>query len=309
MKQIIIILLFSFIIKGYSQNKETKLINSKNMKQELIYSQKHYNEKPYYKVKVHLQACFYELFLNDIPVFSYGAKGGITNETPLNFYILKTGKQKLRIRLTPMFNNIQLSEQVDLTVELGFNNIIGEKNLDTYISCGNFHLPEEIKTKKLPFFEIEIPFEAKVPWDYSNLLENAQDLENNPNAKQLATNAVNKFYEILKEKDNSKYNLLMKEKIKKQVDVKYLSEKEIDRLINSSNLSEIKSLYPLPEYDIIFAGNGKLIQIKSKEKDEDGNSHVFKYTVKPLMEGGHDGLSSENHLFYLPKGKSELEIF
>jgi hypothetical protein len=75
MKQIIVILLFSFIIKGHCQNKETTQINSKNIKQELLCSQKHYNEKPYYKVKVHLQACFYELFLNDIPVFSYGAQG------------------------------------------------------------------------------------------------------------------------------------------------------------------------------------------------------------------------------------------
>jgi hypothetical protein len=47
----------------------------------------------------------------------------------------------------------------------------------------------------------------------------------------------------------------------------------------------------------------------SKEKDEYGNRYVIKYKVAPLRVGGQEGESSENQLFYLPIGKTELEIF
>jgi hypothetical protein len=304
------LLCFLFSLISCTQKKEIKIINNNKMKEELIYNQKKYSEKPYYTAKIHVQACYYEVLLNDIPVFSFGTKGGASNEIPLNYKLLKSGKQKLKIRLSPMFNNLQLSEEVDLKVELGFANIIGENRLGDFVSCGTFELPKEVKEKKLPFFEIEIPFEANVPWDYGNMLENAQNLKNNLNTKQLVDNFAHKFYNILKEKENSKYNFFMKNKIAKQINTNYSTEKEIGYIIEALNLTtKIKFLHPLPEYNIVYYGNGKLIQIKSKEKDEDGNRSVFKYTTPPLMEGGHDGIGTMNHLLYLPEGKTELEIF
>lgn len=263
-------------------------------------------QKPYYVAKLQVQACYYEVFLNEIPVFAYGVKGGISNEIPLNTCILASGKQILKIRLTPMFNNLQLSNQIDLSIDFGYNEIVGEKNLGNYISLGKFHLPTQIKEKTLPFYEIELPFEAKVSWDYKNILINAQDLSG---AKKLLDETVHNFYEILQKRDSQKYSTIIEQCLKIQTIVEYLSKKESEELYQNASLSNIKKILPLEDYEMKFYVQGKLVRFQSTKRDENGNQYLFKYTVPPLMEGKQDGEGAFNYLFYLPKGKTELEIF
>ncbi|WP_239457907.1 hypothetical protein [Flavobacterium nitrogenifigens] len=276
------------------------------IKKEILDNKKTYTAKPYYTVKLQIQACDFELLLNDIPVFSYSVKSGMTNEIPLNCYILKSGEQNLKIKLTPIINQLNLSEQVDLSLDLGYNNIIGESSLGQYIQSAKFQLPQEIKDEKLPYFEMEIPFIAEVPWDYSSILDNAQDLSKQSN---LLKQTVNKFYHILETKDSKKYFELMKGSLKIQSDVEYMSREETKKLLNDLNLSQIKKLYPMDDYEIKFYTNNKLVRFVSKTKDEDGNQYLYKYTVPPLIEGKLDGEGSFNYLFYLPKDKEQLEVF
>jgi hypothetical protein len=302
MKHIIYFLLVFIPLNIYSQ---TNKINMELIKKEILDNKKTYTVKPYYSVKLQIQACNFELLLNDIPVFSYNVKGGMTNEIPLNSYILKSGKQYLKIKLTPINNQLRLSEQVDLSLDLGHSNIIGENILGEYIQSGEYALTQEIKDKQLPYLEMEIPFNAEVPWDYSYILDNAEDLSTTKNLDPL----VQKFYKLLEQKNSTEYSVLLKNKIKRQSDVKYLSKKEIDGVIKELDLSRIKKLYPLDDYEIRIYANGKLVRFVSKNSDENGNKYLFKFTVQPLMPGGNDGESALNYLFYLPKGKTELEIF
>jgi len=302
MKHIIYFLLLFIPLKIYSQ---TNKINMELIKKEILDNKKTYTAKPYYSVKLQIQACNFELLLNDIPVFSYSVKGGMTNEIPLNSYILKSGKQNLKIKLTPINNQLRLSEQVDLSLDLGHSNIIGENILGEYIQSGNYTLPQEIKDKQLPYLEMEIPFNAEVPWNYSYILDNAEDLSTAENLDPF----VQKFYKLLEQKNSKEYSKILKNKIKRQSDVKYLSEKEIDVVVKELDLSRIKKLYPLEDYEIKIYANGKLVRFVSKNSDENGNRYLFKFAVPPLIPGGNDGESALNYLFYLPNGKTELEIF
>ena len=279
------------------------------MKEEILNFQNEYKDKPYYILRIQAQASFLDVFVNEMPVFSIGTQGGITNEIPINYEILKSGKQNLKLRLTPMFNKLNLSRDVDLDVNAGFSMINGEKNLGEFIQCGKFILPQEVKDKELPFFEIEIPFEAKVPWDYSKVLENAENIQENPNVKKMIDNSVNKLYNALKQKDQNTFNKMYLNLIKRQSDVMYSSEREIAEYLEYLQLSKVKKVFPLPDYEIVFFAKGKLARVVSTEKDENGNRYVIKYSVPPLNEGGMDGESAENQLFYLPKGKTELEFF
>ena len=305
----IFILVSIFILSLGCNNKKEKTINQKNMEEEILKSIKKYDNKPYYIVKIQAQACYYEILLNDILVVSYGASGGISNELPLNYYILKSGKQLLKIRLSPMFSNLKLSKQVDFNLNVGFNNITGEKILGEYIENLKFDLPVTVKNNELPLFEIELPFEAKVPWDYSQNFENAQNLKSNPKINSLVNEIVNKLHGALLNKDQNIYNNIYLNTLVKQSDVMYSSQKEIKESVDFMNLSKVKSVLPIPEYEIRFYGNGKIARVLGNIKDEYGNRYVIKYKVAPLKEGGQDGESSEDQLFYLPKGKTELEIF
>lgn len=277
-----------------------------NIKNEILKDKKKYSLKPYYVAKVQVQACNLELLLNDIPIFNYSVTGGMSNEIPLNSYILESGNQILKIRLTPISNHQKLSKQVDFSIDLGYSNVVNENTLDKYIETVNYDLQQKIKEKELPFFEIEIPFQALVPWDYSNILKNAQTLSSE---KLNYDNLVNNFYKILEQRNTEEYTLMLKNKIKRQADVKYSSKKEIEILIKELDLSRIKKLFPLTEYNVKFYAHGKLIRFISKSSEDNANKYLFRFTVPPLMEGKQDGESALNYLFYLPKGKTELEIF
>lgn len=279
------------------------------MNEEILSFQNKYDEKPYYILKIQAQACFLDIFINNIPVFSIAAQGGISNEIPINYEILKSGKQNLKIRLTPLFNKTKLSKEIELDVDAGFYMVQGERNLGEYTQCETFILPHDVKDLELPFFEIEVPFEAKVPWDYSKLLVEAQNIQKNPNARKLIDKAVLKLYDALKNKDQKTFNNLYLNLLKRQSDVMYSSDKEIKEYIEYLNLSKVKKVLPLPEYEVLFFAEGKLARVISKEIDEDGNRYVIKYIVPPLMDGGMEGESAENQLFYLPKNKTELEFF
>ena len=65
----------------------------------------------------------------------------------------------------------------------------------------------------------------------------------------------------------------------------------------------------MDDYDFKFYAKLKLDWFVSKKKDENGNQYLFKYTVPPLMAGKQDGEGAFNYLFYLPKGKKQLEVF
>ncbi|MCD9856804.1 hypothetical protein LUD75_18920 [Epilithonimonas sp. JDS] len=263
-------------------------------------------KKPYYTAKIQIQACYYEVFLNDIPIFSYGAKGGISNEIPLNNSILSSGKQTLKIRLTPMFNQPQLNEQVDLVLNYGYNELIGENKLSDYVQLGSFKLPNEIKDKRLPFYEVELPFEAIVPWDYQSILDNAQDLTPLEN-KMDAT--VRRFYDIITKKDSKSYFEMMEQSLIIQSETEYMSKEEKDRLYRDVGLSNIRKVLPLDDYNFKLYAKGKLVRFYSNNKDENGNRYLFKYTVAPLIEGKQEGEGAFNYLFYLPKGKTQMEVF
>ncbi|AJW62530.1 hypothetical protein VO54_01044 [Elizabethkingia miricola] len=301
MRNLIIIVFILFYGKAKFQDKANmmiKKVETKNKKMDI--------QKPYYTAKLQVQACYYEVFLNDIPVFSYGVKGGMTNEIPLNTCILTSGKQLLKIRLSPMFNNMQLNANTDLSVDFGYSEVIDGKKMSDYVSLGKFQFPKEILEKKIPYYEIELPFDASVSWNYKSILEDAQDLSN---ITAFLDEGARKFYKVLQSKDSESYFEIMKQSIKMQAEMEYMSKQEVDDLYKETNLSNIKKLYPLGDYDIKFYANGKLVRFVSKKKDENGNQYLFKYTVPPLMLGKQDGEGAFNYLFYLPKGKKQLEVF
>lgn len=281
--------------------------NCHNDKKQFQTNKKEMNKKKnYYVAKIQVQACFFEVFLDDIPVYSFGVRSGMSSEIPLNNYILKSGKHLLKIKLTPMFNNSKLNSDIDLSIDLGVGELSNNKNISEYNSLGKFQLSKEIKEKSLPFYEIILPFDAQVIWDYQSIIDNAQELTK---SKKLLDDTVHKFYNILQKKDSKKYYEIMNKSIEIQSVTEYMSETEKKELIMDVGLSNLKKVLPLDEYEVKFYADGKLVRFISKKHDENGNQYLFKYTVPPLMEGKHDGEGAFNYLFYLPKDKTELEVF
>ena len=260
----------------------------------------------YYIAKIQAQACFYELFLNDIPVSSFGVIGGISSDVTLNTSILKSGNQVLKIRLKPMKNNLILSKQADFFIKILSFDLKENKKLDNEKLIFELKIPGKLDKENLPFFETEITFEANVNWDYSSVLEEAYDLRDKIN---FLNQSVENFYNIIKNKDSKRYFEIMKTTLEMQSKMEYMSEIEKKELFLENNLNYIKEVLPKEDYEINFYAKGKLVRFTSVKKDENDNQYLFKYTVPPLMEGKNDGEGAFNYLFFLPKEKSELEVF
>lgn len=129
------------------------------------------------------------------------------------------------------------------------------------------------------------------------------------NLKPKLEETVRRFYNILKTKDSKSYYEMMETSLEIQSVTEFMSQKEKEELYNDVSLTHIKKILPMDDYEIQLYADGKLVRFKSKNKDEFGNQFLFKYTVAPLIDGKQDGEGAFNYLFYLPKNKTQLEVF
>ncbi|WP_333852033.1 hypothetical protein [Epilithonimonas sp.] len=82
-------------------------------------------------------------------------------------------------------------------------------------------------------------------------------------------------------------------------------------IVNDNN--EEKQVEALQKSDVVkfykFYFSNQQDLILGKNTFNYNNQFLFKYTVAPLMEGKQDGEGAFNYLFYLPKNKTQLEVF
>jgi len=76
-------------------------LTSKNYVETMHKLVKHYPQEPYYYLFVSHQACYFEILVNGLPVYSYYDLGQVI--TPIDIYsaINKTGKQTITYKLYP----------------------------------------------------------------------------------------------------------------------------------------------------------------------------------------------------------------
>lgn len=77
---------------------------------------KKYDYNPIYTLHVEKAANFtFEALVNDLPVFEEYTPSIISGSKPINEALIKTGKQKLTIRMTPIVdNNYNMVKDIDM---------------------------------------------------------------------------------------------------------------------------------------------------------------------------------------------------
>lgn len=117
-------------------------------------------KQPMYKVEVKAYLCSIEIFVNEIPSFSYFGEPQIATDIPINNLIFKSGKQKLRFKITPLFNNEKLNKETKIEI-----NIFVKEANDFYLKkeiVASYRMEETVENK--PFFEGTIDFLATIPY-------------------------------------------------------------------------------------------------------------------------------------------------
>lgn len=218
------ILLFVMCCFCYScsQNTNKKKENSQvktenNMIPQIEQKVNSFTIRPYYSVDFDNgdSGCQFEILVNNIPVFSkIGISGGVTSSAPINSCMLKSGKQKLKIKLYPNVGkeNITVSHKNNSPFNLNISYRKDAWDHDSLDEVVVFKLPPILLPEKgLPYFEKEIEFEAKVPYEFEGW-SNSMDLTKISDIEQKVINKYKELQKLLADKNYSAFAKIKKSK-------------------------------------------------------------------------------------------------
>ncbi|GEM54941.1 hypothetical protein B0A58_02760 [Flavobacterium branchiophilum NBRC 15030 = ATCC 35035] len=311
LKKIINIVLILCTITSCAQ----KNISDKEMETiiKTAYEQTPKHEKqPMYAIQVDKKGCRASLWVNDFNVDDYWYKGGYTITETISSFIIKSGKQTITLKVYPRDGAEYIDDRAFVALELIY---VPQKgcDMDKYQLLQTIKLPEGLAEKKLPYFEMTIPFEAKVPWDHSAFYNNLQDLRDIPNITQKILAEYKKYLVII---ENNQQQVYIEKKFKNkkyEFEANYVNEEDINEYMKSylkqtSPLKNKEVIFLDTEYEIVYELDGRIASLVSKS-DREGIIRIYYGDV--ITEGEHEGKKQSEltigFKLVLPKNKTELE--
>jgi len=160
---------------------------------------KTYNYNPIYQVRDEKFNCPMELYINDVLVFYLGSSGKSAGEQNIDIpqYILKSGKQNIRVKIFPLldknknFENF-VSKDAQLTLRIVHGEYEDMKNWKNFKEVFHMKLPKV--TIDVPYIELKGEFEAVVPYELAGW-SNGVDLSKE-DSKKLEEEVLGRLKEI-----------------------------------------------------------------------------------------------------------------
>ena len=326
MKNVILLCVSVVFFWTCSQKKTTIIdqngeITSSNIVEKVNEQIKQYTKEPIYQVYVKNSLCTYDLLVNDYPIGKISDYAQQATPYDINTAILKSGKQKITLRLYPApaeysRSGDTFSPNTSCKLEIEYVNkkdpnynaiAVNEFKLPTKIRMAGEHndmaIPEfEGAGKK--YYEITYEFDATVPYENEGWSK-GQDLTK-LDQKLLEKKTV-EFYNYYKNiYSSNKADELAKNEygsMKRDAISQYQDKKEISKIWDEYlfNLKTVKKWYSLEKYKKVFYGNGKIIKLE-QANDESlyrGESALYYDSV----ENGDTYGNSLGLYLYLPEGK------
>lgn len=163
------LLCFVFLFScAQKEIKKEEIMNQENVKKVVnIYKKvKTYNYNPSYTLNIDKATNFtFEALVNDLPVYKQYDPGNLSGLTRINQALLKFGKQKLTIRMTPVVdNNYNMAKEIDMenvVLKLSINyGEYGKEKVKDFKEALKYELPKQ--KGRLPYYEVNLEFDAPV---------------------------------------------------------------------------------------------------------------------------------------------------
>lgn len=316
-KKIIVSIISLFFINSCAQTSKNNLKNQKEMEEEIIaYQDKMYDKiekfatRPLYILQVNKNNCRVLVSCNDIPHWiTFFDNTGASTPLFLNDYIPKTGKQIITLQVYPKEGQEFIGDNADVDIKLKYAKD-RDDGVDKYINLAHIELPEDIGSKKLPYFELKIPFEATVPWDFSKDLETAQDLSKVPDIEKKVVAKYNQLRDLLVNGEGLSFLKEIEYSDLKKTSYLYFTKKEIliEDKIENLDIKRVREnvknrkVYPIENYDMTFSANNRLVILRRKKDKEEIINLEFE------TERGIDG-SIRCTILYMPYNSNELKVW
>lgn len=318
-KKIILFIYTLCAITSCGQHSNNKSNNHKKMedglksyKREVMYNKiQEFKTRPLYTLQVNKNNCRVLISVNDIPFWlTFYKNTGESMALYLNNYILKSGVQNVTIQIYPKEGDKFIADNADVDLKLLYAKD-KDDGVNTHLNLKKVELPEDIGKSKLPYFEIKIPFEAKVPWDYSKNLENAEDLSKIPDINEKILEKYKNLREMLVKGEGLSFLKEIENRELKAISYLYFTKNEI---LNDEQIEDIdvtisrldvknRKVYPIENYEFVFTNQNKLVLLRNKTTKDDLIGVEF-----DTEENGVDG-STKMLILYMPKGSNKLEVW
>jgi len=261
-----------------------------------------------YSLQVNKNGCRILVETNDMPSGTMGTffGKGESMMLSLNNSILKSGKQNIKLKIYPLEGEEFISNYAHVDVKLYYNSN-KDSGFSNYECLAKLALPEDIVHMKLSYFEINIPFNAKVPYDYSSRLDSAVDLKNIPDINARILKKFEEKRKLILNGNALEYNKDEQEGYIMLGNMFYSSRAELledysvgfdvfDTSVND------RQVLPIINYEIVYYNNNKLVIIRNKENKE--NILKVLYTYK-----GQPAFIRSFIILYMTKESNEFKIW
>ncbi|MEO8237039.1 MAG: hypothetical protein ABI793_00260 [Flavobacterium sp.] len=254
--------------------------------------------EPYYTIDFSVAACNFEILINDVPVITMEAEGQISSNIPINYAIYNSGEQFVKATIKPISGQESLHPEASLKFNIKLFDVASNefKFIKDFPAV---ELPRIEKNQK-PFLTNSTEFLAEIPYSLTkwNDGENLNDIDD---FKEKLIKAYNGLADLLKDEKYSEFVEKIRIREKNMATSMYLSSSESNARINSL-IEDAKNgfiVMPFPQDTILrFYGYGKLATFKKLN----GEPALYLYNKETQEELMID------QMFYIPKGKTELEI-
>lgn len=215
-----------------------------------------------YELFIDARGCYYEILVNDVPVYFHYNVGATAFRLPINSFIVNSGEQKISLKMISIVagKSFPQGTEISLVIDTYPNGEPREReNVITYKT-------KTFKEKNLGIFAEEIVFSASVPYELTDWKHGA-DLSNED--KNILRRELEKKYveytDTFKKADLSNYKELTKlrqgdifKAMYYTIEQKSLAE---NSYFNGIHHDKIK-FHPLENYRLVFYGNGRLIGLQ-----------------------------------------------
>jgi hypothetical protein len=279
MKKIIFLTLILITNLSCSQNNNQKMGKVKllNLYKEI----KIYDYNPRYWADIQSNNCTYEILLNDLPLNHYfdSVESSMVS-IPMNTRILKSGKQKITIKMFPSLDKSQIpkksiEDDASITIKTSFGEF-GKQKAKDYTIILKYTTPK-IK-ENLPYYETIVYFEATVPYELKGWNEGVDLSKENQDKLQKEVEA--KYNEFIKAYEKKDFNKLFAEYYKREKEIAqslFFSKKsDSDELVNGLEKDINKNIpFSLEKYNLRIYGEGKVVGLIRNDSNYKGMSALF----------------------------------
>jgi len=303
------------LISGCHSQLKTNKMEINKIGTEAMNSVKRYSHEPTYYIGVSSSACSFQLLVNDMPLYSFYAKGGLPGtQFPINMYILQSGIQTVSIRVYPCKTAKKiLAPFIEDNAVLNLSlSVTDWKNNTSMSTINDKLLILPLKEGKpvcsgLPYIEYSTTFNVTVPYKTKGWI-NGINLEKEDSDKvKMETIAVYEKIRALKANKDIVGELYFSKNTMSEYGQSLYRDEKYFKLYPDDcvQIYNNKTFYmdPLNQCVIKYYGNGKVVALERVDLyNRDEPAIIMKYTINE-----DEKMQSVQFLLYRPSKNAPLE--